>query len=133
MTKWILSRVIYAIHDKQLAEHGGSSGIRDAGLLKSALARPENLAAYGEPPPTLYELAAAYAYGIIANRPFIDGNKRTGFLLAYLFLALNGKTLDAPETEAVLAVYALARGEWKERDFARWLERWCAKRPASDT
>jgi len=124
MIKWIIPRLVYVVHEEQLAEHGGTSGVRDQGLLESALARPQNIEAYGNPKPNIFDLAAAYAYGIIKNHPFIDGNKRTGFLLAYIFLRLNGYELNAPEAEAVLAVYSLASGEWIEKDFSRWLEHW---------
>ena len=124
MIKWIIPRLVYVVHEEQLAEHGGTSGVRDQGLLESALARPQNIEAYDNPKPNIFDLAAAYAYGIIKNHPFIDGNKRTGFLLAYIFLRLNGYELNAPEAEAVLAVYSLASGEWIEKDFSRWLEHW---------
>ncbi|MBO5589436.1 MAG: type II toxin-antitoxin system death-on-curing family toxin [Anaerovibrio sp.] len=127
MIKWIIPRLVYVVHEEQLAEHGGTSGVRDQGLLESALARPQNIEAYGNPKPNIFDLAAAYAYGIIKNHPFIDGNKRTGFLLAYIFLRLNGYELNAPEAEAVLAVYSLASGEWIEKDFSRWLEHWSLK------
>ena len=127
MIKWIIPRLVYVVHEEQLAEHGGNSGVRDQGLLESALARPQNIEAYGNPKPNIFDLAAAYAYGIIKNHPFIDGNKRTGFLLAYIFLRLNGYELNAPEAEAVLAVYSLASGEWIEKDFSRWLEHWSLK------
>ena len=127
MIKWIIPRLVYVVHEEQLAEHGGTSGVREQGLLESALARPQNIEAYGNPKPNIFDLAAAYAYGIIKNHPFIDGNKRTGFLLAYIFLRLNGYELNAPEAEAVLAVYSLASGEWIEKDFSRWLEHWSLK------
>ena len=127
MIKWIIPRLVYVVHEEQLAEHGGTSGVRDQGLLESALARPQNIEAYGNPKPNIFDLAAAYAYGIIKNHPFIDGNKRTGFLLTYIFLRLNGYELNAPEAEAVLAVYSLASGEWIEKDFSRWLEHWSLK------
>jgi len=127
MIKWIIPRLVYVVHEEQLAEHGGTSGVRDQGLLESALAWPQNIEAYGNPKPNIFDLAAAYAYGIIKNHPFIDGNKRTGFLLAYIFLRLNGYELNAPEAEAVLAVYSLASGEWIEKDFSRWLEHWSLK------
>ena len=127
MIKWIIPRLVYVVHEEQLAEHCGTSGVRDQGLLESALARPQNIEAYGNPKPNIFDLAAAYAYGIIKNHPFIDGNKRTGFLLAYIFLRLNGYELNAPEAEAVLAVYSLASGEWIEKDFSRWLEHWSLK------
>jgi death-on-curing protein len=105
---------------EQISEHGGSLGIRDAGLLSSALARPQNQAAYGDP--SVFDLAAAYAFGIIGNHPFVDGNKRTGFLAAYVFLDLNGWELIASEVEAVTAVLALATNEMDEAGFASWLK-----------
>ena len=113
-------RVVRAVHDKQIAEHGGLSGVRDDGMLPSALMRPQQQYTYGEP--TVFELAAAYAFGIVNNHPFIDGNKRTGFLAAYVFLVLNGWELMASEAEAVTAVLNLARGDMSERDFAQWLK-----------
>lgn len=116
---WLLRRVLDAVHDMQLAEHGGAPGVRDEGLLESALARPINLHAYGEP--DLCRLAAAYAFGIVRNHPFIDGNKRTGFLAAYIFLKINGSDLIADEVEATAAVLALASSESNEEDFAEWL------------
>jgi death on curing protein len=118
--RWLLNGVVLALHDEQLAEHGGSPGVRDAGLLSSALARPQNQLAYGNP--SLFDLAAAYAFGIIRNHPFVDGNKRTGFLAAYVFLDLNGIELTAPEDEAVAAVMALAAGEMQETGFSEWLK-----------
>ena len=117
---WLLRSVVEAMHDEQLAEHGGAAGLRDGGLLESALARPQTLLAYGEP--TLFDLAAAYAFGIVRNHPFVDGNKRTGFLAAYLFLRLNGWRLAASQDDAVRTVLALAAGEMPEPDFARWLQ-----------
>jgi len=118
--RWLLDGVVLALHDEQIAEHGGSPGIRDAGLLSSALARPQNQAVYGDP--SVFDLAAAYAYGIVRNHPFIDGNKRTGFLAAYVFLYLNGWELMAPEAEAVAAVLALAAGEMQETGFSEWVK-----------
>ncbi|ACF43633.1 type II toxin-antitoxin system death-on-curing family toxin [Pelodictyon phaeoclathratiforme] len=118
--RWLLDGVVIAIHDEQIAEHGGSPGIRDVGLLSSALARPQNQANYGEP--SLFDLAAAYAYGIIRNHPFIDGNKRTGFLAAYVFLNINGWELMLSEAEAINAVLALAAGEMDEPRFSNWLK-----------
>ena len=120
MWRWLLERVVTAVHDEQIAEHGGIPGIRDANLLLSALARPQHQAAYGEP--SVFDLAAAYAFGIICNHPFIDGNKRTGFLSAYIFLELNGWELTAPEPEAVTASLALARGEIDAAGFSQWLK-----------
>ena len=118
--RWLLEGVVAALHDEQIAEHGGRLGTRDAGLLSSSLARPQNQVAYGDP--SVFDLAAAYAYGIIRNHPFVDGNKRTGFLAAYVFLDLNGWELIAPEDEAVAAVLALATGEMQEVGFSGWLQ-----------
>ena len=116
---WLDPAVVRAVHDEQLAEHGGAAGTRDAGLLSSALARPENLLAYGQP--DLAELAAAYGFGIARNRPFIDGNKRTAFVAAELFLALNGHSLEASDGDCVLTVLKLAGGEIDEAAFAAWV------------
>lgn len=118
--RWLLEWVVIAVHDELLADHGGSLGIRDAGLLSSALARPQNQAAYGEP--SVFDLAAVYASGIIRNHPFIDGKKRAGFLAAYLFLDLNGWELTASEAAAVAAVLALASGDMDEAGFSAWLK-----------
>lgn len=116
---WIDAAVIYAVHNQQLAEHGGSAGVRDSGLLESALARPQNLVAYGEP--DVHDLAAAYGYGIARNHPFIDGNKRTAFVAVELFLSLNGFNLTATDVDCVITMLALAAGELREEAFARWL------------
>ena len=117
--RWISKRALLLLHDESLAEHGGASGIRDEGLLESALARPENLAAYGEP--DIAALAAAYAYGLAKNHPFIDGNKRAAFLGAGLFLALNGYRLVVSQAEATTTVLALAASELTEEAFAEWV------------
>ncbi|ABL66181.1 type II toxin-antitoxin system death-on-curing family toxin [Chlorobium phaeobacteroides] len=117
---WLLDEVVIAIHDEQIAVHGGSLGIRDSGLLYSALARPKHKANYGDP--SVFDLAAAYAYGIIRNHPFVDGNKRTGFLVAYVFLHINGWELRSIEVEAVNAVLDLAAGEMDEPFFSEWLK-----------
>ena len=117
--RWLVEGIVIAVHAEQIAEHGGGDGLRDRGLLSSALARPRNLAGYGMP--TVFDLAAAYACGIIQNHPFIDGNKRSGFLVAYVFLALNGWKLIAAEASAVEAVLALASGGMSEAEFADWL------------
>ncbi len=119
--RWLLEGVVLAIHDEQIAEHGGDTGIRDAGLLSSALARPQNQAHYGNEP-SIFDLAASYAYGIIRNHPFVDGNKRTGFLAAYVFLNINGWQLTSSEAEAVNMVLSLAAGEIDEASFSRWLK-----------
>ena len=117
---WLLRSVVEAMHFEQIAEHGGASGIRDPGLLDSALARPLNLWAYASP--TLFELAASYAFGVVKNHPFVDGNKRTAFLSAYLFLRLNGWRLIASHDDAVRMVLSLAAGDLDEFEFAQWLE-----------
>ncbi|MDX9707429.1 MAG: type II toxin-antitoxin system death-on-curing family toxin [Azospira sp.] len=118
---WIEESVAWAIHEMQLTEHGGSTGVRDAGLLASALARPGQLHDYGEPPPDVFDLAAAYAFGIARNHPFIDGNKRTAYVCAELFLALNGWRLVEDDSVCVTRMLALAAGELSETDFAAWL------------
>jgi death-on-curing protein len=121
MTAWVYidSRVVIAIHEEQLAEHGGGVGVRDPGLLESALARPANRAAYGDP--DVAGLAAAYAYGIARNHPFVDGNKRTAFVCAELFLTLNRWELLASDADCVLTMLALAAGELDEAGYAAWL------------
>jgi death on curing protein len=116
--RWLRSDTAEAVHDEQLAELGGGAGIRDAGALLSALARPQNLAAYGTPDAA--DLAAAYAYGVAKNHPFVDGNKRTAWVLARLFLQKNGVTLKYRESEAVLAMLALAASELGESELAVW-------------
>lgn len=116
---WIEESVVWAIHEEQLAEHGGSAGVRDAGLLASALARPRNLAAYGQP--DVSDLAAAYGFGIARNHPFIDGNKRTAFVCIELFLMLNGFALAADNAACVTTMLALASGDLPESDLAIWL------------
>lgn len=116
---WLRLSVILAVHDEQLADHGGLSGLRDRNLLESALARPEHLAAYGEPDAA--ELAASYDYGIARNHPFLDGNKRTAFVAALLFLRLNGVSLKATDTEKVLTMLDVAAGEISEAEFAAWV------------
>ena len=116
---WIQREVIVAIHEMQLAEHGGLEGVRDAGLLDSALGRPQNLAAYEAPDAAA--LAAAYGWGISRNHPFIDGNKRTGFVAAELFLRLNGQVLQADDASCVLTMLAVAAGDMPEEAFAAWL------------
>jgi len=116
---WIDPAVVLAVHEEQLAEHGGAAGVRDAGLLESALARPRNLAHYGEP--DLCELAAAYAFGLARNHPFIDGNKRSAFVATELFLVLNGWQLVASDADCVLVMLSLASGEIDEPTFAAWL------------
>jgi death on curing protein len=116
---WLRQSVVLAIHEAQLAEHGGGVGVRDMGLLESALARPENLAAYGKPDAA--DLAAAYGYGISRNHPFIDGNKRTGYVACELFLALNGWRLTADDAQCVMTMLAVAAGDIEEAELAAWL------------
>jgi death-on-curing protein len=118
---WIDRSVLLAVHDEQLAEHGGAAGLRDAGLFDSALARPLNLAAYGKP--DVADLAASYAVGLAKNHPFIDGNKRTAFVAMELFLALNGRDLTASDTDCVLTMLAVAAGDIDEAALAGWLRR----------
>jgi len=118
--RWLREDVVVAMHGEQIAEHGGRPGILDTGLLSSALARPQNQAAYGES--AVFDLAAAYACGIISNHPFVDANKRTGFLAAYVFLYLNGWELMASEVEVVTAVLALTEKEMDEAGLSKWLK-----------
>ena len=120
---WITKDLILAVQEQLLSRFGGLAGVRDDGLLESALARPQQLFAYGEP--SVFELAAAYAHGIVKNHPFLDGNKRAGFMAAYIFLGANRFELDAPEEDAVAYTLALAAGEIEAPDFAAWLERSC--------
>ncbi|TVR83623.1 MAG: type II toxin-antitoxin system death-on-curing family toxin [Rhodospirillales bacterium] len=124
---WLERALVLALHERLLAVHGGPVGVRDEGLLDSALARPVHLAAYGAP--DLYALAAAYAAGIVRNHPFVDGNKRTAFMAAYVFLGRNGGRLIAPEHAATRAMQALAAGDLKEEEFARWLRDNTESRP----
>jgi death-on-curing protein len=120
---WLLEETLTAIHHRQIAEHGGSEGLRDEGLLSSALARPQNLLVYGEPPPDLPLLAAAYAYGIARNHPFVDGNKRTALVAARTFLILNGVDLDATQDDKVLTFLNLAEGTISEEELADWIRK----------
>ena len=119
MTVWLSRQLILAIHDEQLAEHGGAAGIRDEGLLESALARPANRAGYGTP--DISELAAVYAIAIVRNHPFVDGNKRTGFAALFTFLALNGADFAPTEVEATMTMLRLAAGEVDEDSFIAWV------------
>jgi death-on-curing protein len=119
VTVWLSSQLVLAIHDEQLAEHGGSTGLRDAGLLDSALARPLNRAGYGEP--DISELAAVYALAIARNHPFVDGNKRTAFVALELFLRLNGCLFTVGDAEAVVMTLAMAAGELPDDEFTAWV------------
>jgi death-on-curing protein len=121
MIVWLEKALVLAIHDRQVAEHGGSGGVRDEGLLESALARPQQLHAYGDPVPDLADLAAALACGLARNHPFVDGNKRTAAVCCETFVELNGATLDADDLELFQQYLALAEGKLAERDFSAWL------------
>jgi len=116
---WINRRALLLLHGESLVLHGGAPGMRDEGLLDSALARPENLAAYGQP--DVFDCAAAYAFGLAKNHPFIDGNKRAAFLGAGMFLRLNGFRLTATQHEATLTMLALAASDITEAAYADWL------------
>jgi death on curing protein len=116
---WLLEAVLLAVHDEQLAEHGGGTGVRDAGALASALARPRNLSAHGAP--DVFDCAAAYAVGIARNHPFVDGNKRTAFVAMELFLHLNGRALLADDADAVTTMLGVAAGQVPEATLAQWL------------
>ena len=119
MTVWLSRTLVLAIHDEQLREHGGAAGIRDEGLLDSALARPLNRAGYGDPDSA--ELAAIYAIAIARNHPFIDGNKRTAFAALFTFLGLNGLEFEPAEVEATMTMLALASGGISDDDFITWV------------
>jgi death on curing protein len=117
--RWIDKRLLLILHDESLAEHGGACGLRDEGLLDSALARPMNLLAYGKPDAA--DLAAAYGVGLAKNHTFVDGNKRVALLSVGLFLALNGFRLNATQSDATLTMLSVASGEIDEPAFARWI------------
>jgi death on curing protein len=117
---WLLRDTVIVLHEQLLATFGGAAGIRDEGLLDSALARPENRLAYGKP--TIFDLAAAYAFGLVKNHPFVDGNKRLGFAAAVVFLEANGYLFEAAEVDAVLRTLSLAASEMTESDYAAWMK-----------
>ena len=121
MISWIERTLALAIHDRQLAEHGGGSGVRDEALLDSALARPQQRYAYGDPPPDLADLAATLAFGLTRNHPFVDGNKRTAAVACEVFILLNDAQLDASDLELYPVYLALAEGSLDEAGFADWL------------
>ncbi|HVY12469.1 MAG TPA: type II toxin-antitoxin system death-on-curing family toxin [Alphaproteobacteria bacterium] len=118
---WVEKDAVLAIHDINIARHGGLEGVRDANLLESALSRPQNLFGYGSP--DLFDLAASYAFGLARNHPFADANKRTAFVVMRLFLKLNGYALAAEKTERIKIMLALAEGKMTEAEFAAWLRR----------
>ena len=130
MIVWIERVFALAIHERQLAEHGGAGGIRDEGLLQSALARPQQRHAYGDPPPDLAELAASLAYGLARNHPFVDGNKRTAAVCCEVFIVLNGGELTATDVELYTQYVSLAEGSLDEAAFAAWLRPRIATRSA---
>jgi death-on-curing protein len=121
MIVWVEKRLVIAIHDRGVAEHGGSAGIRDKTMLESALARPQQLYAYGDPPPDMADLAAALAFGLARNHPFVDGNKRTAAVACETFIELNDGRLNAEDSELFQVYVALARGELTQEEFAAWL------------
>ena len=118
---WLEAHVLFAVHEEQLAEHGGAQGLRDEGLLQPALARPRHLAGHGRP--DVFDLSAAYGFGIARNHPFVDGNKRTAFVAVELFMVLNGVELHAADADCVLTMLALAAGDLDEAAFAAWLRK----------
>jgi death-on-curing protein len=123
MTEWVWldADVLFAAHDEQLEEHGGAAGIRDRGLFESALARAQNLAAYGDPDAA--SLAAAYGFGLAKNHAFVDGNKRTAFVALELFLELNGFVLTADDRQCVMIMLSIASGAFSEEELADWIRR----------
>ena len=121
MITWIERPLAIAIHERQLAEHGGGSGVRDENLLESALARPQQLHAYGDPQPDLADLAASLAFGLARNHPFVDGNKRTAAVVCEAFVVLNGGVLHADDRELYPQYLCLAEGSLSEGEFAAWL------------
>ena len=123
MTAWIDRELVLAIHERQLAEHGGAGGIRNGEVLDSALARPLQMLAYGDPEPDLAELAAALTHGLARNHPFVDGNKRIGHAAMEVFLTMNGHEIVASVDEQEATVLAVAAGSMTRNSFAEWLER----------
>ena len=120
---WITKDVAFAIHERQLSEHGGGSGVRDNGLLESALGKPQNLFVYGDGQVDLAALAASYAFGIARNHPFIDGNKRSALVVSRTFLRLNGTDLVTSKEDKYLTFLALAAGEVSEEELAAWFRK----------
>ena len=130
MIVWIDRALALAMHDRQLAEHGGGNGVRDEGMLDSALARPQQRHAYGDPPPDLAELAAALAFGLARNHPFVDGNKRTAAVACETFILLNDAALEASDDELYPHYLGLAEGSLDEAGFADWLRTKIVAKPA---
>ena len=129
MIVWINRALALAIHDRQLSAHGGGSGVRDEGLLESALARPQQLHNYGDPTPDLADLAASLAFGLARNHPFVDGNKRTAHVAYRVFIVLNRAELVADDEEKYIAMLRLAEGSLDEAGFAEWLRSRIVERP----
>ena len=129
MIVWIEKALALAIHERQLAEHGGGAGVGDETLLESALARPQQLHTYGDPEPDLADLAASLACGLARNHPFVDGNKRTAHVCYRVFLALNDAEFEASDEDKYLATLALAEGKLTEKEFAVWLRRHITAKP----
>ncbi len=129
--RWITKAALLLLHGESLAEHGGSAGLRDEGLLDSALGRPLNLLAYSDPaqPPDVAALATSYTVGLAKNHPFVDGNKRAAFLATGLFLYLNGYRLNASQADATVTMLGVATGDISEGEFAAWLRRHASPRP----
>ncbi|MEQ8906224.1 type II toxin-antitoxin system death-on-curing family toxin [Ekhidna sp.] len=125
--KWLTKKLIFSIHNEQISEHGGLAGIRDEGLLDSALARPMNLHAYESA--SIIECAAAYAFGIIRNHPFQDGNKRTGFISAITFLLINQVGIEIDEKDVVIFITELAAGNIQENEVVNWLQKHSKTKP----
>ncbi len=118
--KWVLDEIVISVHQVLIAEHGGSPGVRDKGLLEYALARPRQIFSY-QAKATIFDLAAGYGFGLAKNHPFIDGNKRAALATAAIFLEINGYTLDAPEAEAIVVFEKLAAGDLSATELAEWL------------
>lgn len=118
---WVRADIVLAVHQRQLAEHGGGTGLRDAGLLDSALNKPKNLFQYEDPKPSIAAMAASYAYGIACNHPFVDGNKRTAYIVCQLFLNLNGHVLMAPSADKYQTFIKLASGDVSEANLSKWI------------
>lgn len=132
MIVWIEKALVLMLHDRQIAEHGGSAGVRDEGVLESALARPQQLFAYGDPPPGLAALAASLAHDIAKNHAFVDGNKRSAIVSCETFIELNGAELEASDAEIYPAILGLAEGRISETEFAEWLRTHLRFDPAGD-
>lgn len=131
MIVWIKKPFALSIHDRQLAEHGGQPGVRDESLLDSALARPQQLHAYGDPAPDIAALAASLAFGLARNHPFLDGNKRTAHVCYRVFLRLNGVEVVAGDDDKYVAMLGLAEGSMSEDAFADWLRGHAAQLPGN--